>query len=177
MKKVLLFIVLASLAVFSVASAQTCDCEGLQTQIDALTARIEALEGGTVTVPETPQAEASDDFKQVVVGDFTLDLIGWELKKSLTGDDYIEITYLFTNNSIETASCGWNIQQTAYQDGIEVKSRVLLDSESTTEIRSGKSIEVKQGFTLRSLTDPVEIEYKPFLSSKPPVATRFINID
>ena len=174
MKKLFVFVLLATLSIISSVSAQTCDCENLQAQIDALTARIEALESGA-PVTEAVE-ETSGEFEQVVVGDFTLDLIGWELKKSLTGDDYIEITYLFTNNSNDTASCGWKIQQTAYQDGIEAKSRIIMNSESTTDIRPGKSIEVKQGFTLRSLTEPIEIGYKPFLSSGDPVAVRFIEI-
>ena len=175
MKKLFVFVLLASLAIVSSVSAQTCDCESLQAQIEALTARVEALEGGNVAAAE-PASEASGEFEQVVVGDFTLDLVGWELKKSITGEDYIEITYLFTNNSNDTASCGWKITQTAYQDGIEAKNRIVMNSESVTEIRPGKSIEVKQGFTLRSLTEPIEIGYKPFLSMGDPVAVRFINL-
>lgn len=174
MKKICFFIILIILTITSAVSAQTCDCEGLQAQIDALIDRIEALEGGIVAASEEP--EASGDFAQVVIGDFSLDLIGWELKQSLTGDDYIEITYLFTNNSNDEASFGWKIQQTAYQDGIEIKSRIILDSESTTDIRPGKSIEVKTAFTLRNLTDPVEIGYKPFLSMGKSVEVRFIDI-
>ena len=177
MKKYFVLLVFCILVTVTTVSAQTCDCENLQAQIDALTARIEMLEGNTsAAISEGEKSDASSDFETVVIGDFTLDLVKSELKKSLTGDDYIEITYLFTNNSTETASCGWKIQETAFQDGIEIKSRILMDSESTTEIRPGKSIEVKSGFTLRNLTDQVEIGYKPFLSMGDAVETRFINI-
>lgn len=178
MKKYYILLLAIFLTAFSSVSAQTCDCETLQAQIDALTARIDALEGSTVTAVSDVEekSDTNGDFDTVVIGDFTLDFVKSELKKSLTGDDYIEITYLFTNNSSETASCGWKIQETAFQDGIEIKSRILMDSESTTEIRPGKSIEVKSGFTLRNLIDQVEIGYKPFLSMGEAVETRFINI-
>ena len=53
MKKFLVFVLLLILIVVSSSSAQTCNCEDLQAQIDSLTERVEALEAGTmVTEPE-----------------------------------------------------------------------------------------------------------------------------
>ena len=177
MKKYCIFVVIALLAIMSSASAQTCDCEGLQAQIDALTARIEALEGNAPAVQDEPAAEISGDFEPVVIGDFTVELIGWELGTTqYTNIDYIQLNYRFTNNSSESASFGWKISRKAFQDGIELKTHLFLDGETTTDIRPGKSIEVKDGFQIRDNQTEIELEFTPLIAFKPDVITRIINI-
>lgn len=164
----LFILLIAILAVVPAVSAQTCDCENLQAQIDDLTARIEALEGDTAgnTVPvtasqsepaevvrEAPAAAVSGDFEQVVIKDFTLDYLNYEFGKTYDGKDIIKITFHFANKSNESKAYIWAISTTAFQDGIELKDAYVDDSERNTEIRPGKAIDIIEAFYLRSLTE------------------------
>ena len=189
MKKLYIFVVLALLAISSAVSAQTCDCEGLQAQIDALTARIEALEGkapsaasqsvsADETASEVPAVVSIGDFEQVVVKDYTLDYLGYEMAKNYEGKDYVRIKFHYTNNSNESESYMWAVSTTAFQDGIELKEAYIDDSERGTEIRPGKSIDIIEAFYLRSLTTPIELEFDVWMSWDDTYKTiRFINID
>ncbi len=179
MKKLLIFVVLALFATVSTVSAQTCDCEGLQAQIDALTARIEALEGNAPAADLAPEQEAVEagDFAPVVIGDFTVELVSWELGTTqYTNVNYIQINYRFTNNSTESASFGWEIGRKAFQDGIELKTHIFIDGETVTDIRPGKSIEVKDGFQIRNDQSEIELEFTPLIAYKPDIITRVIQL-
>ena len=178
MKKIFVFVLLAILAIVPSVYAQTCNCEDLQAQIDALTARIEALEGGApVAEAVEEEAAASSDFEPVVIGDFTVEYISHEAKTAqYTGLKYIDIHYRFTNNSSEEASFGWKISRKAYQNDIELGSHIVMDSEQVTDIRPGKSIEVIDSFKLRDDQSVIELEFRPFLVLKADPVTRFLNL-
>lgn len=173
----LFILLIVILAIVPAVSAQTCDCESLQAQIDALTARIEALEGGAPAEVEDEISEAAGSFEPVVIGDFTVELVDWELGVTqYTNVNYIQITYRFTNNSTESASFGWKIGRKAFQDGIELKSHLFMDGETVTDIRPGKSIEVKDGFQIRNDQSEVELEFTPLIAYKPDIITRVIQL-
>ncbi len=194
MKKVfILFIAvfIAVLAIVPAVSAQTCDCENLQAQIDALTARIELLEeknhvqepaastqsGVAETVQGTSAAAVSGDFEQVVIKNFTLDYLGYEFGKTYDGKDIIKITFHYANNSDESKAYVWAISTTAFQDGIELKDAYVEDNEKSTEIRPGKAIDIVEGFYIRSTTEPIELEFDiPISFNDDLKTTRFLNI-
>ncbi len=177
MKKLFVFVLLAVLAIASSVSAQTCDCENLQAQIDALTARIEALEGGA---PVTEAAEAvaeTSDFEPVTVKDYLVEFVGYEFDKTYDGKDIIKITFHYTNNSSESKSYVWAVSLTAFQDGIELKDAYVADNERGTEIRPGKSIDIIQGFYLRDTAEQIEMEFDvPISFNDDNKSTRFLDI-
>ena len=188
----LFILLIAVLAIVPAVSAQTCDCENLQSQIDALTARIETLEGkapaqqapaassqpaSAEAVQEAPAAAVYGDFEQVAVKDFTLDYLGYEFGKTYDGKDTIQITFHYSNNSDESKAYIWAISTTAFQDGIELKDAYVEDSERSTEIRPGKGIDIIEGFYLRSLTEPIELEFDtPISFNDDQKTTRFLII-
>lgn len=179
MKKLLIFVVLALFAIVPAVSAQTCDCEGLQAQIDALTARIEALEGNAPVVEADQEEPATaGDFEQVSIDGYTLDYIGYELAKNYKGEDIINISYTFTNNSDKAKSFMWALNCTAFQDGIELKDYYGTDTENSTDIRPGKSITVISSYYLRSMSEPIELNFDPLISfNSEPAEIRYLNLD
>lgn len=177
MKKYLVIIVIALMVVVSTAYTQTCDCDSLQAQIDELTARIAALEGSATSAEAAEETATTGDFEPVVIGDYTLELIDWKIDTRKYSDEkYIEIHYRYTNNSSESKSFGWSIGRKAYQDGIGLNSTIITDSETVTDIRPGKSIEVRDGFKIRSEETEIELEFTPFMAYKAEPITRFIAI-
>ena len=157
-------------------STCSCDCEALQAQIDELTARIAELESGAPAAGTAEEAPASD-FEQVVVGDYTVDFVGYKFDKSYDGKDTINITFHYTNNSSESKAYVWAIGLTAFQDGIELKDGYVADSERATEIRPGKSIDIIECFVLRSATEQIELEFDlPISFSDKNKVTRYLDI-
>ena len=115
-------------------------------------------------------------FEPVVIRDFSLEFLGYSLRTSVTGIDYIEINYRFTNNSTETTSFGLSFSTDAFQNGIELPIYIALNSESMTDIRPGRSIVVKDAFQIRSDYPVIELEFRPFLEVWQNPVTRTIRL-
>lgn len=157
MKKIFLLVVLAALAAFSAVSAQTCDCESLQAQVDELTARVEALEAGLVSgSPST-----YDIYDLVTLGDFGVSYVSHDFIMDYSDRLAIEIRFMFYNNSENPASYNWSVNLDAYQDGIELGSSIVIDSQDLTEVEPGKYLMVKQAYVLRNTTDSIRLEFTP----------------
>lgn len=121
----------------------------------------------TVTAWARPQkqTEVPSKLDPIIIGDFQLDYLGYTRGKYISSDEeYIEISYRFTNNSKETEAFGYNISTKAFQDGIELPFHIVIGSELSTEIRPGKSITVIDGFQLRSNSPVIELEFEPMFS-------------
>lgn len=80
------------------------------------------------------------------------------------GTPAILVSYSFTNNSDENASAIVSLHSTAYQNGVQLDSGIIMDgnlynaNDLMKELQPGASIDVKAAFTLISETAPVEFE-------------------
>ena len=111
----------------------------------------------------TPMAQAQDS-NIIIVNKYRLEMIGYRTGTDyFTDNKYIELSYRFTNNSDSGASFGWNVFTSAFQDGIELPTHYVYDSEKFTEIKPGVSIIVKDGFDLRN-NSPIQLEYSTLFS-------------
>lgn len=140
-------------------SSCTCDCESLQAQIDKLTDELRVLKG-EFEVKDPSEIPSIEDHKHIIIHDFTLDYQNFELDKTEDGEDIVYIYYTFTNYSDKTTSFTTPLYRTAFQDGIQLESNISsYGTENNTQIRPGKSIDVRDSFYLRDLTNPLELEY------------------
>ena len=128
-----------------------------------------------LAIPEKVATATPMGFDPVIIGDFRLDFLGYSLRTSITGVDYIELNYRFTNNSSETTSFIASFSTSAFQDGIGLPIYIASNSESITEIRPGMSINVKDAFQLRT-GSIVELEFRPFLQVWQAPITRYVRL-
>lgn len=132
-----------------------------------------------LAIPEKVATATPMGFDPVIIGDFRLDYLGYSLRTSITGVDYIELNYRFTNNSSETTSFIASFSTSAFQDGIGMPIYIVSNSETVTEIRPGMSINVKDAFQLRTsnnLNPLIELEFRPFLEVWRTPVTRQIRL-
>ena len=131
-------------------------------------------------IPERYPTSTPIGFDPVVIGDFRLDFLGYSLRTSVTGVNYIELNYRFTNNSKETTSFIASFSTSAFQDGIGLPIYIASNSEAVTEIRPGMSVNVKDAFQLRTNTNNlhplIELEFRPFLEVWQAPVTRQIRL-
>lgn len=98
------------------------------------------------------------------LGTYDVQIGGFELITDYDGAPAILVEFAFTNNSEENASAMINLSYTAYQNGIELDSAFVIDSniyngeDLMKEIQPGASLTVKVPFALNSESAPVEFE-------------------
>ena len=115
--------------------------------------------GLTAAKPEAAPLESSGD-----LGDYHIDIGGFELSKDYNGNPAIIISYTYTNNSDKAQSAMVAITERAFQNGVGLESAYFgIDSEVDTsldmkDVQPGSSLEIKEGYLLSSETAPVEYE-------------------
>lgn len=136
--------------------------------------------GGDSSVPEQPEeeipttqdtSEESPDTSDGgnMEGSGNLGKYDVEIKDAVLTEDYdgnpaIVITYAWTNNSDETTSAIVALLEKAFQDGVELDTAFIMDSEkydadaSMKDIRPGATLEVQAAYTLANTTSEVEFE-------------------
>ena len=180
MRKILFALLLVCVC-FGSASAQTCDCEDLQDQVDALTMQVQVLLDQVDTMalgtlfPDSSSATGKfGDFDQVKIGNYAVDCYGFRLVKTSTGSKAIDLMLFFQNNSeTETASFASQFRLKAFQGGIGLLEGKNYDS--TKDLRPGKASLVTKTYILLSPEIPVELEFTPIYSDADP-EIRMINI-
>lgn len=105
--------------------------------------------------------EKSDDPNHFVLGDYTLDYKGSCIMYDEAGRDSLVMTFDFTNNSKEIASCGWVISTKYMQGGVEMDSAYVIADIDTyasvaekfyTDIEPGVTLEVKNAHLLSDMS-------------------------
>lgn len=125
-------------------------------------------------IPKAIQTVTPKPFEPVVIGNMMLEYLGNSVKTNSIGTRYVEISYRFTNNSAETASFDMSFSTKAFQEGVELSFYVADNSEGLTDIRPGRSIDVKDAFQLRSDYPVIELDFFPFLQTWVQPVTRTI---
>ena len=122
--------------------------------------------------PETPKSaplETSSDAEVPLessgtLGDYDVQINGFEIAKDYSGEPSILVDFTFENNSKENAIAIVALNFDAYQNGIELDSAIISDSglynpdDLMKGIQPGASIDVKAAYLLTSETAPVEFE-------------------
>lgn len=180
MKKILAFVLLAVLAIISSASAQTCDCENLQAQIDALTMQVQNLTDlfdAYDTSNFHPNSNISDtvvrSLEPVIFKDCSISFQVVMLKSD-SRDTALEVYMTFQNISeTETINFISQVRIKAFQDGFG-----LLEGRNrgaTKNLRPGKEMAIRKSFGLTNSDSPVELEFIPIGSDAAP-EIRIINL-
>lgn len=108
----------------------------------------------------------------IVIGDYELQYKSACIMKDSDGKDALVLTLNFTNNSMESADYMWSIYEKAMQDGIELENAVvcinkesldLVSDSQSTDIDSGKTIEIRTAFTLRDEGNTVKVTFSDLL--------------
>ncbi len=91
------------------------------------------------------------------------------------GNDAIVLTLDFTNNSKESASYLWSIDETLTQDGEELEVATVFTDYSTfttvidkqfEEVAPGETLEVQTAFVLKDTTHPVKATFEQLFGKK-----------
>lgn len=104
------------------------------------------------------------------LGDYAVEISSYKLAKDYEDKPIIVVEYQFTNNSDDAASFMTALSYTAFQDGIELESALVMDENvydadaAMKEIKTGKSLKVYAAYLLNDKTNPVECEVTEFIS-------------
>lgn len=115
--------------------------------------------------------------------EFIIDVVSWEVTTDRRNNNVLIVEYSFSNVSEETEEWYLNIDDTAFQNGVECDTLVFHDevdsSDQMKKIKPGASTTLKIGYVLENTTSDVEIEcYKFFDYSddKKPLFTATFNL-
>ncbi len=98
------------------------------------------------------------------IGDFAVEIKDAKLTKDYLGDDAIQITYSFTNNSDEAESFGVALSAKAYQDGVELQTAIPDSSSDIStwdpynDVKPGVTTDVVMLYSLSNKTSNIEVE-------------------
>lgn len=164
MKKLVFFVLVLSLLIPTVVSAQDTP-----TTLEELISYVQVLENRIATIEEQIApgvVKATWDGSDLVstmpdskVGNYGMQFTKFELNKSRDGGNVVTFYFQFVNNSTETIDF-WRIDKKAFQNGIEIDDVIEspLYSNWDVDIRPGISIEVTFSFLLFDTENPVELE-------------------
>lgn len=103
------------------------------------------------------------------LGDYDVEIKGAVTTTDYEGNPAIVVTYSWTNNSDETTSCMTSVIASAFQDGVELETAIIMDdsvfdaSPYMKDVRPGTTIDIQQAFELTSSSN-VEIEISELFS-------------
>lgn len=106
--------------------------------------------------------EGSGDPNHFKLGDYVLDYKSSCIMPDENGKDSLVMTFDFTNNSEENASCGWVITTKYMQNGVEIETAYVLSDPDTYEsiaqgfwsdIAPGTTLEVKNAHLLSDMSE------------------------
>lgn len=124
---------------------------------------------------ETQEPEEPQQYTSVPASSGDLGAYHVEIKDAVLAKDYedhpaIVITYAWTNNSDDTTSAMVAAAEKAFQDGIQLDSAVIVNSDvydsgaNSKNVRPGATIDVQCAYLLTSETSMVEFEIQEFFS-------------
>ena len=109
------------------------------------------------SVPEEPSNSGD-------LGDYHVEIKEAVLAKDYEGKPAIIITYSWTNNSDDTTSALTSVAGKAFQDGVQLETAMIMDSDiydsgaSMKEVRPGTTLDVPCAYLLTSDASVVEFE-------------------
>lgn len=116
------------------------------------------------SVPEEEPSNSGD------LGDYHVEIKGAALAKDYQENPAIIITCSWTNNSEDTTSALTSVAGKAFQDGVQLETAIIMDSDlydsgaSMKEVRPGTTIDIQCAYVLTSETSIVEFEMTELIS-------------
>lgn len=104
------------------------------------------------------------------LGDYAIEIGDYVLTKTYDGKDAIVINMKYTNNSDDAMSYMSSLIATAYQDGVELSTAIIMDNsvydaeQQMKELKTGASIDVQVAYELSNTTSDVEFKVEEFIS-------------
>lgn len=130
-------------------------------------------------VSEVPEpVETSENTNSATLGDYEVEIKSAVLTEDYEGNPAIVVTYSWTNNSSDTESSMTTVSCSAFQDGIELDTALIMDDSIydsgsfMREVRPGTTIDIQSAFVLSNTTSIVEVEVEEWITfeENPPVA-------
>lgn len=102
------------------------------------------------------------------LGDFYVEVKGAALTTDYEGNPAIVVTYAWTNNSEETTSAMVSMYESAFQNGVQLDTAILVDASfdidsAMTNVRPGTTIDIQKAYVMTDETAEVEFEVSEFL--------------
>lgn len=118
------------------------------------------------------------------LGDFTVEVESFRMVKNYDDKPVIIVKYAFTNNSDEATSFGVQIEDKAYQNGVELAEDYFInvtdnDFDNTldfSDIQPGITLEIEVPYELRDTESNVDIVLQEYFSWTDDKITHSINI-
>lgn len=148
-------------------------------------------EGEIQTGQNAPTAEENDDVIQAVqdttvdgqIGDYIVKIKESKVTEDYEGAKILIVTYSFTNLSDESEAFMYTINETLFQNGVElgdVFSSYGIEgydsANQSKEIKPGVTLDVQVAYKLNDSTTDVEVEISEFFSLKDDHLTYTIKI-
>ena len=118
----------------------------------------------TETESEEVNETAKPSSNKSNLGKYDVAIDSCRLAIDYSGKDIVIVKYVFTNNSGDSASFSWSVDDNVYQNGIGLKECYFVDSTAnyssdnkTKEIKPGVPFEVEVAYTLNDLTTEIEV--------------------
>lgn len=118
--------------------------------------------------PESSEAPTAQD--SGTIGDYSVTIGDARLSKDREGNDVIIVSYEFTNNGEESSSFIFAVNDTAYQDGVELDTAYFVEDDTydtdsqMKDIKTGGTLTVENAYVLSSATSPVEVDVEEIFS-------------
>ena len=117
---------------------------------------------------QTAQTE-TENSSSGALGDYAVEIGDYALTKTYDGKDAIVISMKYTNNSDESMSYMSSLMASAFQDGVELSTAIIMDDtydaeSQMKELKTGASIDVQVAYELSNTTSDVEFEVEEFIS-------------
>lgn len=168
MKKIIT-VALAGVLALSMAGCTVSD-PGESQEISQSQQPTESIQSESVPA-ETQPAYAPEELESTGdLGDYGIEITGFELADDYSGAPAILVCYTFTNNSEDTTSAMTSVSGRAFQNGVQLDTAIIADSDVLNaddhykDIQTGASIALKEAFLLTSDTAPVEFEITEWIS-------------
>ena len=119
--------------------------------------------------PGNAQVDVQKDNSSGELGDYAIEIGDYFLTKTYEGKDAIVINMKYTNNAEEAKNYMTTLTGSAFQDGVELSTAIIMDGSYDAEsqmkdIKTGASIDVQVAYELSNTTSDVEFEIEEFIS-------------
>lgn len=129
---------------------------------------VEISETTTATEVMTAETTAETEPELTTDPDFDVKILSCSIDYDYKDQAFLLVEYEFINHTEKAAAFYLNVDDTAYQNGIECESVFMADSvdsgASQNDIKPEVPYKFKEGYVLADLETPVEIECLPLMS-------------
>lgn len=122
-------------------------------------------EGGATVLSTAPAGDVTGE-----LGDYTVSIVSYKLSEDYEGAPVIIINLGFTNNGDSTANFMTSIDCSAFQDGVELETAVVVGEDSGNgesqmrNVKPGAGIPISVAYLLSSETSPVDLQIEELFS-------------